>query len=244
MRKFTTVRSETLEELQQFDSCTISNAVERFHIRTRNEGFVNGSIRCLFPQISPRVGYAVTARVRTSSTPISGCCYYDRMDWWAYVETIPAPRFVVLQDVDHVPGVGALVGEIHAVICSALQCAALLTNGAVRDLPGVVRAGLQMFAGSVAVSHSYAHIVDFGEPVEIGGLQIKPGTLLHGDQHGVVSIPAEIAAQVPKVASDLLASEKELIDFCHSAQFSYATLSERIHAMSKKMGIPGGELKR
>jgi regulator of RNase E activity RraA len=234
----------TVEALQHFDSPTISNAVEQFHVRTRNEGFVNGSVRCIFPQMPPRAGYAVTARVRTSSTPMSGRCYYDRMDWWLYLQTIPAPRFVVLQDVDHVPGVGALVGEVHAAICTAFQCSALLTNAAVRDLPGVLRTGLQMFAGSVAVSHSYAHIVDFGEPVEVGGLQIKPGTLLHGDQHGVVGIPADIAGQVPKVAGDLLASEKALIDFCQSSQFSHATLSERIHMLSRKMGIPGGELER
>jgi regulator of RNase E activity RraA len=243
MSNFTTVSSETLEELKSFDSCTISNAVEQFHVRTRNEGFVNGSIRCLFPQIQPRAGYAVTARVRTSSTPMSGRCYYDRMDWWSYLQTIPAPRFVVLQDVDHVPGVGALVGEIHAAICTAFQCTALLTNGAVRDLPGVLRTGLQMFAGSLAVSHSYAHIVDFGEPIEVGGLQIKPGTLLHGDQHGVVCVPTDVARQVPKVASDMLASEKELLDFCKSGHFSHATLSEKIHRISKQIGIPGDELK-
>jgi len=242
MNRFTTVRNEILEELQQLDSCTISNAVEQFHVRTRNEGFVNGSVRCIFPQIPPRAGYAVTARVRASSTPMSGSCYYDRMDWWSYLETIPAPRFVVLQDVDHVPGVGALVGEIHAAICTAFGCTALLTNGAVRDLPGVFRTGLQMFAGSVAVSHSYAHIVDFGEPIEVGGLRIKPGALLHGDQHGVVCIPSEIADEVPRVAKDLLASEKGLLDFCKSNQFSLATLAERIRRLSRTVRSPGGEL--
>ena len=85
MSEFTTVRSETLEELQHFDSCTISNAVEQFHVRTRNERFVNGTVRCIFPQIPPRAGYAVTARARTSSTPMSGRCYYDRMNWWSYL---------------------------------------------------------------------------------------------------------------------------------------------------------------
>jgi regulator of RNase E activity RraA len=241
MSTFKTVRNETLKKLQQFDSCTISNAVEQFHIRTRNEGFVNGSVRCLFPELAPVVGYAATARVRTSSTPISGRCYYDRMDWWAYVQTIPAPRFVVLEDIDHVAGLGALVGEIHATICSSFACSSLLTNGAIRDLPGVHRSGLQVFAGNVAVSHSYAHIVDFGEPIEIGGLQIRPGTLLHGDQHGVVGIPLDIAEEVPRIAARLLASEKELLTFCKSDRFSLSNLSEKIQQVSREMSIPGGE---
>ncbi len=228
----------TISQLQQFDSCTICNAVEQFRVRTRNEGFVNGSIRCTFPEIQPRAGYAVTARIRTSSTPLSGRCYYDRMDWWSYVQTIPRPRFIVLEDIDHVPGLGALIGEVHAAICIALGCVAVLTNGAVRDLSGVRRTGLQMFAGSVAVSHSYAHVIDFGEVVEVGGLRIQPGDLLHGDQHGVVSIPLDIADAIPQTAKEILAVEGEFIRFCESDQFAFGALSEKIRLLSQQVGIP------
>jgi len=242
MNPYKTIRPQTLQRMQQFDSCTISNTIEQFHVRTRNEGFVSGSsVRCIFPEMTPTIGYAVTARIRTSATPMSGRCYYDRMDWWSYVQTIPAPRFIVLEDVDHVPGLGALVGEIHACICVALGCTAVLTNGAIRDLPGVRRAGLQLFAGSVAVSHSYAHVIDFGETVEVGGLQIKPGSLLHGDQHGVVCVPLDIAEAVPEAAQEILTSERELIDFCNSELFSFAELSEKIQWIAQKVGVPHGD---
>jgi 4-hydroxy-4-methyl-2-oxoglutarate aldolase len=237
MKTFKTLKDDTLKQLQQFDSCTISNAVEQFHVRTRNEGFVDGSVRCVFPEIEPRVGYAVTARIRTSSTPMSGRCYYDRMDWWSYVQTIPKPRYIVLEDVDHAPGLGALVGEVHAAICVALNCSAVLTNGAVRDLPGARRVGLQMFAHGIAVSHSYAHVIDFGESVEVGGLRINPGSLLHGDQHGVVSIPLEIAEAVPQAAKQVLSSDGELIRFCESDRFSFAVLTEKIQQLSQQVGI-------
>ena len=148
-------------------------------------------------------------------------------------------RFIVLEDADHVPGLGALVGEIHANICTALGCTAVLTNGAVRDLPGVRLSGLQLFAGSIAVSHSYAHVIDFGETVEVGGLRIKPGTLLHGDLHGVLSVPIEIAERVSQVAAEILSSEKELIDFCRSDNFSFSKLSEKIQRVSRKIAAPG-----
>ncbi len=186
MRSIRTISDEALRALQQFDTCTVSNAIEQFHVRTRNEGFVNGSVHCMSPELPSRAGYAVTARIRTSSTPIAGRCYYDRLDWWSYVQTIPAPRFIVAEDVDHIPGLGALFGEIHAYISRALGCVAYLTNGAVRDVPGIRKAGIQAFAGRIAVSHAYAHVIEFGEPVEIGGLQIRPGDLLQGDQNGVV----------------------------------------------------------
>lgn len=233
-----TVPKSTLEELQALDTCTVSNAIEQFHVRTRNEGFVNGSVHCMFPQFPSQVGYAVTARIRTSATPIAGRCYYDRPEWWAYLLTIPEPRFIVVEDVDHMPGLGALFGEIHATISAALGVCAYATNGAVRDLPGIQSTGLQVFAGNIAVSHAYAHVIEFGEPVEIGGLQVKPGDLLHGDQHGVLSVPISIAGDIPQVAHEMLRMEKELIDFCRSAGFSLQKLTERMRSISGTLGTP------
>ncbi len=237
-RPLPTVPDSTLEKLQGLDTCTVSNAIEKFRVRTRNEGFVNGSVRCMFPHIAPKVGYAVTTRIRTSATPISGRWYYERMDWWSYLLTIPAPRFIVAEDVDHVPGLGALFGEIHARISKALGGIAFATNGAVRDLPGIEAAGMQVFAGNVAVSHAYAHVIEFGEPVEIGGLQIRPGDLLHGDQHGIVSIPFSVVEQLPGVAAEMLVREKELVDFCSSPDFSFQQLSDRIQSVVPDVAKP------
>jgi regulator of RNase E activity RraA len=192
----------------------------------------------MFPHLPPTVGYAATARIRTSSTPIAGHWYYERMDWWSHLVTIPAPRVIVFEDVDHVPGLGALFGEIHARISKALGANAYVTNGAVRDLPGIEAAGVQAFAGSVAVSHAYAHIVEFGEPVEVGGLNIRPGDLLHGDRHGVQSIPFQIAREIPRVAAEILEKERELIEFCRSPEFSFDGLSEKIQRVSTKVIKP------
>lgn len=230
---------ETLQALKALDTCTVSNAIEQFGVRLRNEGFMNASVRCMFPDHGARVGYAVTGHIRTSSTPVKGLCYYHRLDWWSYVLTIPAPRFVVLKDADHVPGVGALLGDIHANIFVALKCCAFLTDGAIRDLPGVEATGLQVFAGNVAVSHSYAHVTDFGEPVEIAGLMVKPGDLLHGDQHGVHSVPISIASEIPNVAAEILQSEKQLKEFCRSPAFSLEKLSEEIDRASRELKMPG-----
>jgi regulator of RNase E activity RraA len=227
--------SENIEELEQFDTCTLSNTIEQFDIRTRNEGFVNGRCtRCFFPEMPTRAAYAVTARIRTSATPITGRCYYDRPEWWSYVASIPAPRFIVTEDVDNNPGLGALFGEIHARISVALSCSAYLTNGAVRDLPGIRDAGLQVFAGNVSVSHAYAHLIQFGEPVEIGGLKISPGDLLVGDKHGVLSVPTSLASQIPARARQLQQSESELIAYCQSQDFSLDTLARRFRLMSEK----------
>jgi 4-hydroxy-4-methyl-2-oxoglutarate aldolase len=234
----TVISSVDLEELKTFDSCMISNAIERLNVRLRNEGFVSKGVHCQFPNLPPMVGYAATGRIRSASPPMDRRCYYDRSDWWHYVASCPEPRVLVLQDVDHEPGLGAFIGEIHAAIGLALNCVGCVTNGAVRDLPAVEAAGFQLFAGSVAVSHAYAHIVDFGEPVEIGSLKISPGDLLHGDRHGVVAIPSSIVTAIPGEASKIRQEESQLLEFCRSSGFSLPELVERIQNMNLSCDAP------
>ena len=227
-----TLTANELEEISRFDTCAIANAIERFERRLRNEGTTDGSLQCLFPDRPTVVGYATTATIRASSPPAVGQVYQDRTDWWTHILSVPPPRIVVVQDVDNTPGVGAFVGEVHAQILRALGCIAYVTNGGVRDVPAVRRMGFQMFAGHVAVSHAFAHLVAFGDPVEIAGLQVKEGDLLCGDLHGLVSVPETVARDVAGVAADLLARERPIVDLCTSEDFSLERLRRLIKELS------------
>lgn len=148
--------------------------------------------------------------------------------------TIPPPRVVVLQDFDSRPGFGALFGEVHARICLALDCVAYITNGAVRDLQAIEKLGIQLFAGRASVSHAYAHVVDFGEPVEIGGLQIKPGDVLHGDRHGILSVPSSLVDRLPGVAEQIQSEETELFALIESPDFSVEKLGVKLQQFAEK----------
>jgi len=223
-----TLSSEHLEALRELDSCTISNAIETFDVRLRNEGFADNRLRCLLPQLLPLVGYVVTARIRCSNPPTARHSYFDRTDWWNHLLKIPAPRIVVIQDVDDRAGLGSLLGEVHISILKALGCVGAVTNGSVRDLPAIEAAQFQVFAGSIAVSHAYAHFIDFGTPVEIAGLKINPGDLLHGDRHGLVAIPPHLAADLPAVAARMKEKEQRIITLCNSTDFSLERLREVI----------------
>ena len=217
---------EDLDALRQFDTCMISNAIETFDARLRNTGFADASIRCMFKDAPPMVGYAATARLRSGEPPMVGGTFRDRADFWNSILEIPAPRILVLEDMDEPPGRGAFVGDMHAAILKALGCIGYLTNGAVRELPAVRTMGIQLFAGSVAVSHAYAHIFDIGAKVKVGGMEVRPGELLHGDRHGVLTVPAQIAARIPGAAAELQRAERKVIDFCRSSAFSVAKLGE------------------
>lgn len=220
--------AEQLAGLQRHDTCTVSNAIETFNVRLRNEGFCDSSIRCLTGCGAPLVGYAVTLRIRCADPSKDGHPYVDRTEWWSCLNDMPGPRIVVIEDMDVHPGTGSFIGEVHAAILAALGCAGAITNGAVRDLPALTKAGFHTFAGSVAVSHAYSHIIEFGKPVEIGGLAIQPGDLLHADEHGVLTIPHAIAAQIPTAADAIVARERKVLDLCRQGNVTVADLRDAV----------------
>jgi regulator of RNase E activity RraA len=220
--------SEQLEILRRLDACTLANAIETFHARLRNEGFSDNSVHCLFPHLRPMLGYAATVKIRGSAPPTVDGRYPDRTDWWDYILSLPTPRVVVVQDVATKVGLGSLLGAVHVNILRALNCAGAVTNGSVRDLPSAEKLDFPLFAGSISVSHAYVHIVEFGTPVEIGGLKIESGDLIHGDLHGIQSIPSDIAGKIPLAAAEIIAREQELITLCQSKDFSLEKLRDVI----------------
>jgi regulator of RNase E activity RraA len=210
------MNDDILEALLEFSTPSISNGIESFKVRQRNEGFMDAGIRCVFPEVGRMVGYAATAKIRAAARG-------DRLpasDLWQHVQSMPGPRVVVVEDLDDPPGVGALWGEVNGNVHRALGCVGVVTNGSVRDLDEVEALGFHFFAGSVGVSHAYVHIVELGIPVNVGGLTVRPGDILHGDKHGVISVPAEIVEALPAAIRKIEAEERRTISFCQSPEFS------------------------
>jgi 4-hydroxy-4-methyl-2-oxoglutarate aldolase len=225
-----------LEPFRRFSTCIVASAIETFRVRLPNAGFANSCVRCVFPDSPPVVGYAATARIRTSNPPMEGHSYYFRTEWWSEILRVPAPRIVVVEDLDNPPGLGAFVGEVHANILRALGSVALVTNGSVRDLPEVRATGFQLFAGNVAVSHAYAHVFDFGGTITVGGLKINPGDLVHADRHGVQTIPFEVAPRIPAVVEEIQTRRQYFSGLCRSADFSLESLRGAMKEQGEKDG--------
>jgi 4-hydroxy-4-methyl-2-oxoglutarate aldolase len=169
------------------------------------------------------IGYAVTAVISADSAEGRRV---PPTDWWEELLKVPAPRVAVIHDVDN-PIVGSFWGEVNANIHKALNCVGTVTDGSVRDLDEAKALGFHFFSGCVTVSHAYVHLVDIGIPVKIGGLVLKSGDLIMGDKHGVISIPKDIARDVPKAAQLIEDWERRVINFCKSKEFTVDGLKER-----------------
>jgi regulator of RNase E activity RraA len=211
------IPNETLEALRRLSTPTVSNAIELFNLRPRNEGYLSPDVHCLFPELGVMVGHAVTLRFAARQPAAQSASRYES---WKYILETPEPRALVMQDLDQPPGAGAFLGEVMANIHRRLGCIGAVTNGFVRDLDEVRSLGFHCFAAGVCVSHAYVHLVDFGRPVEVGGTEIRTGDLLHADKHGVLIVPKEIADKIPAAAAQVTEREQRLIAYCNARDFS------------------------
>jgi 4-hydroxy-4-methyl-2-oxoglutarate aldolase len=219
-----------IEALRKITSPSVANAIETFTVRPRNQGYMSGELRALFPELGPLVGHAVTALIRAEPAPVDGH-RASIFGYWDFIQTIPEPRVVVVHDLDEPRGQGSQWGEVQANIHKALGCAGVITDGAVRDLDEVRTLGFQFVAAHISVSHAYVHLVDFGLPVKVGGLWVNPGDLVHADQHGVVTIPPDLAPRIPDAVSKIETTERRIIGLCQSREFS----AERLKALYREI---------
>jgi len=214
-----------LDRLRKYNTPTVSNAIEVFDVRPRNEGFMRPEIKCVFPSMGVMVGYAVTLKIQ-SITPGAKADTIYPSEHWKDILKVPAPRVVVVEDLGEPAGLGSLWGEVNANMHKAMDCVGCVTNGSVRDLDEVEPLGFHFFAAHIAVSHAYVHIVEVGTPVRVGGLAVRPGDLLHGDRHGVINIPLDLAARIPEGAKTVDIMERQIINYSQSPEFTVDGLIE------------------
>jgi 4-hydroxy-4-methyl-2-oxoglutarate aldolase len=228
-----TLTLEQLEALKKYNTPTIANAIEIFNIRGRHLGFLPHQVRCLFPDLGPIVGYAVTSVTQAAPPPENAPDL--NADYLRYVAAQPGPKIAVGQDLDNPPGLGAQFGEVNATIHKKLGCIGHITDGCPRDLDEVHALGFQLFGLNPCVSHAYVRLVDFGKPVKLAGVEIVPGELIHADKHGVCLIPLDCADKLLDACAEVERLEKPLLDLCRSDEFELEEYIRRRANMKAKI---------
>ncbi len=205
--------NEQLEELKQFDTPTVANALETFGLKARTEGFTSPEIRAIFCDMERLCGYAVTAKVSARSPKTAA---QEELVWQYYqaVRDCPSP-ISVIEDLDEEP-IGSFWGEVQATIHLALGCKGVVTSGGVRDLDEVKAMGFGYLARCVLVSHAYIHMEEQGTAVKVGTLEVKPGDLIHADKHGAIIIPSEVAHLTADACRAMMRAERPVLDGCRS----------------------------
>ena len=218
--------SDWIEYLETIDTPTLSNAIELLNVRRRDEGFTPLDVRCLFPEFGRMCGYAVTAQVETMTTmePVGRAGFPVLFEALA---SAPKPSVVVFQEVGGFRNYAAHCGEVLATIFTTLGSVGVVSDCGVRDVAEVRARGMHYFARGTVASHAHFRVLRTNVPVQVCGMTVRPGDLLHGDENGLITVPDLDRAQLREMIDEVRAKERRLMDYVLGDEFTLEGLSDR-----------------
>jgi regulator of RNase E activity RraA len=220
--------------MRRVDTPTVCNAIEVAQGKRGFQGFTRMTMLAADPALPAMCGYARTARIaaRRPSEDEPEVIRERRMNYYRYMAAGSQPSIAVVEDVDFPECIGAFWGEINSTVHAGLGMVGALTNGVMRDL-GDMAKGFQVIAGSIGPSHGFVHVVDMDQPVEVCGLDVRPGDLVHADRHGAVVIPSGVLELLEAAIEKLLLSERVILDPARSTGFNILAFEEAWAAFEK-----------
>ena len=177
-----------IEQLREFETALIAEAMGALGCPDPQEYYTNSDIGLVTSNQGLVAGAAITLEADTS-TP--GNVPYGE-DYWeclARVERSELPAVLVIKALGARLKHECLCGDGMCKILSAAGCAAIVADGPVRDVEGINRTDITVFAtGTVSNHASMIYRLSKG-PVNIGGVLIANGELLTGDRDGLIKVP-------------------------------------------------------
>ena len=195
-----TLTQDALEALKQVSTATLTVQLNRRGIQTT---FLTGLLPTR-PDLR-MVGYAHTLRYVAIRADVRESLRGTEDAQKRAVEAA-SPGDVLIIEARRETGAGT-IGDILAARLLARGAAGIVTDGGVRDTPGVAELDLPTYYRSANASSLWAaHIpLDVDVPITCAGVLVIPGDVVVGDGEGVVILPAALAEEI---AHDALEVER------------------------------------
>lgn len=194
--------TDVFEELAELGSATVYEAGGR-------SGYVDADLIQVVPG-SRAAGPARTVRCGQDDNLMVHAAMAEVQPGEVLVLTMPEPRPV------------ALIGELLATQAKAHGAAALLVDASVRDLEDLIELGLPIWARWVRVRGATKDAPGMiGDPVMVGGAEIRHGDALVLDVDGVAVVESERAEEVLVAARERAEKERVKRERLESGELSY-----------------------
>ena len=210
-----------LNLLQSVDTPTVCNAIEVAQGKRGFNDFTRGTMLASDTK-GVIVGYAVTAQIAAIEPPTEAVSVIRerRMSYYKAMSENVKPSIAVVEDLDYPNCIGAFWGEVNTTIHKGFGMSGALTNGVMRDL-GDMAEGFPVVAGSIGPSHGFVHVRSVNQPINIFGMNIKLGDLVHADRHGAVVVPTDVIDDLETSILKMQQTERLILDPARKKGFDF-----------------------
>jgi 4-hydroxy-4-methyl-2-oxoglutarate aldolase len=195
-----------IQQLADFDTALIANTIGYIDPTPVHEWYMGRTIASLTPTVGPTVGVAMTCEI-DSSTPGNRAefdLYYELLE---AIQRSATPVVLVIKAVGARPDHECVIGDGMAKMLHSVGCVGVVTDGGVRDLEGILTIPFGVYARGRAIHHCAYRFIRINHPVEVGGITVKPGEMIHANIGGVIKIPATALERLPERATEMRAFE-------------------------------------
>lgn len=210
-----------LNLLQSVDTPTVCNAIEVAQGKRGFNDFTRGTMLAS-DEKGVIVGYAITAQIAAIEPPteVVSVIRERRMSYYRAMSESVKPSIAVVEDLDYPNCIGAFWGEVNTTIHKGFGMSGALTNGVMRDL-GDMAEDFPVVAGSIGPSHGFVHVRSVNQPINVFGLNIKLGDLVHADRHGAVVVPIDVIDGLEASILKMQETEKLVLDPARKKGFDF-----------------------
>jgi regulator of RNase E activity RraA len=227
-----------LEKLKRFDTPSITNVVATYPGKPlclglyepwRQNWYTNTSVHCIYPELGPIVGYAVTIVFSLPNPRFQRLSFDDVVD--ALGKSKKPAIVVIKQDFpQEMQSKVGLAGGQMTTLFKACGAIGVVTNGPSRDVDEIRPMKFQYIMSGVTPGHGEMAISAVNVPVSVAGMDVAPGEIIHMDENGACKFPADRLADVCKNVDAFKKEEDEQVKAINSAK----TLEEIKAAFSGK----------
>jgi 4-hydroxy-4-methyl-2-oxoglutarate aldolase len=228
--------SAILEGLREFDTALLANTIGYIDRTPAHEYYMGGSIQSVTPSIGPTVGVAATCEMDTS-TPGSDHefdLYLEQLD---QIGRTAEPVIWVVKAVGSRPDHECIMGDGMAKDLTSMGCIAIVTDGGVRDVAGMMTLPFAAYSRGTTIHHCGLRVRSINRPVEVGGITVSPGDMLHANHEGVIKIPPGCLGILSERARQMRVFEYEAHEVLRSRCIPVAEKRQKVGALLRKFGF-------